>query len=69
MDIQLPVMNGYEATAEIKKIRKEIPVVALTAYAMAGEREKSISAGCNDYLAKPIKPKDLMSLLSRFLNP
>jgi len=68
MDIRLPVISGYEATAEIKKIRKDVPVIAQTAYAMAGEREKSYSAGCDDYIAKPIKSRELITLLSRFLD-
>jgi PAS domain S-box-containing protein len=68
MDIQMPVINGYLATKEIKNIRKDIPVIAQTAYAMAGEREKSISAGCDDYLSKPIRPRDLIFTIARFLD-
>jgi PAS domain S-box-containing protein len=67
MDIQMPVINGYLATKEIKEIRKDVPVIAQTAYAMAGEREKSMKAGCDDYLSKPIKPRDLISAIARFL--
>jgi len=48
MDIQMPVMNGYESTAQIKRIRKDLPVIAQTAYAMSGEKEKSKKAGCDD---------------------
>jgi PAS domain S-box-containing protein len=68
MDVQMPVINGYLATKEIKDIRKDVPVIAQTAYAMAGEREKSISAGCDDYLSKPIKPRDLIAAVARFLD-
>ena len=68
MDIQMPEMDGYEATRTIKDIRPEIPIIAQTAYAMADERDKIISAGCNDYLPKPIRQKDLFRLLSKYLN-
>lgn len=67
MDIELPVLNGYEATREIKKIRPELPVVAQTAFAMMGERERSKEAGCNDYIAKPIRKEELMGILKRYL--
>lgn len=68
MDIQLPVIDGYQATAEIKKIRKNTPVIAQTAYAMSGEREKSLDAGCDEYIAKPIRSKQLIALISQFLD-
>ncbi len=68
MDIRLPVISGYEAATQIKKIRKDIRIIAQTGYAMSGEREKSLIAGCDDYIAKPIKPKDLIALVSRYLN-
>ncbi|MFP4366846.1 MAG: PAS domain S-box protein [Bacteroidales bacterium] len=68
MDIQMPEMDGYEATRMIKSIRPELPVIAQTAYAMAEERERIIAAGCDDYLAKPIRQKDLFSTLSKYLD-
>jgi PAS domain S-box-containing protein len=68
MDIQLPKMNGYDATREIKKIRKDLPVIAQTAYAMAGDREKSIEAGCNDYITKPLNIETLLPKINQFLN-
>ncbi len=67
MDINLPYMNGYECTRIIKKERPDLPVVAQTAYAMSGEKEISKEAGCDDYLAKPIKVADLLNTLSRYL--
>ncbi len=68
MDLQIPIIDGYIATQEIKKIRPEIPVVAQTAHVMSGEKEKCLAAGCDDYLAKPIRLKILIDTLSKFLN-
>jgi CheY-like chemotaxis protein len=68
MDLQLPVMDGYTATREIKKIDPLIPIIAQTAHVMSGEREKCIEAGCDDYLAKPIRLQILIDTLSKYLN-
>ena len=67
MDIRMPHLDGYSATKEIKKIHPGIPVIAQTAYAMDGDREKSILAGCDDYLTKPIEPLKLLDKISQFL--
>lgn len=67
MDIQMPVMNGYDATREIKKIKPELPVIALTAYAFDKDKNKCSEAGCNDFLAKPILKKELLEKLDNFL--
>lgn len=68
MDLQLPIMDGYTATREIKKINPEVPIIAQTAHVMSGEREKCMEAGCNDYLAKPIRLQILIDTLSKYLN-
>jgi len=68
MDIKMPEMNGYEATNEIKKIRPQLPIIAQTAYALAGEKEKILSAGCDDYLSKPIMGKVLLEKIDNFLS-
>ncbi|MCU4175433.1 response regulator [Carboxylicivirga sp. N1Y90] len=68
MDLQLPIMDGYTATREIKKIDAEIPIIAQTAHVMSGEREKCLEAGCDDYLPKPIRLQILMDTLSKYLN-
>jgi CheY-like chemotaxis protein len=68
MDLQLPIMDGYTATREIKKINRNVPIIAQTAHVMSGEREKCLEAGCDDYLAKPIRLQILMETLSRHLN-
>jgi two-component system cell cycle response regulator DivK len=67
MDLQMPEMNGYDATREIKKIYPDMPVIAQTAFAMSDDRTKAIEAGCDDYLAKPIRSKDLLDAVNKFL--
>ncbi len=67
MDIQLPGINGYEATKLIKAHNTSIPVIAQTAYALSGEREYSISEGCDDYISKPIKKEALIEILNKYL--
>ncbi len=66
MDVRMPVLNGYEATQQIRKFNKEVVIIAQTAYAMAGDREKAIDAGCSDYLPKPIKINDLKGLIYKY---
>ncbi len=67
MDINMPLINGYECTREIKKERPDLPVIAQTAYAMSGEREISREAGCDDYLSKPIKVSELLDTMARHI--
>lgn len=67
MDVQLEGADGYSITREIKKIKPGLPVIAQTAFAMKGEKEKSQLAGCDDYLSKPIRPTDLIQTLSKYL--
>lgn len=66
MDVQLAGINGYEVTARIKKLRPDLVIVAQTAFAMVGEKEKSQAAGCDDYLAKPIRPSLLLQTISKY---
>lgn len=68
MDIQLPELNGYDATKLIRKKNPTIPIIAQTAYAFAGEKEKIINSGCNDYITKPIKPKTLMDTINKYFS-
>jgi hypothetical protein len=66
MDIKMPGMNGYEATREIRKFNSAVVIIAQTAYALTGDRDKAIEAGCNEYIAKPVKMKTLNALIHRF---
>ncbi|MDM8162142.1 response regulator [Labilibaculum sp. K2S] len=68
MDIKMPKMDGYEATQQIRRFNKDVIVIALTAYGLAGDREKAIVAGCNEYISKPIMKKELLSLLQLYFN-
>jgi CheY-like chemotaxis protein len=66
MDIKMPVMNGLEATKEIRKTNKEIPIIAQTAYAMADDKEKAIKSGCNDYISKPVSQDKLFEIINKY---
>ncbi len=68
MDIQLPVMNGYESTKKIKEIRPELPVIAQTANAMDDDRLKCLNAGCNDYIAKPIVFETFLNMINNYIS-
>lgn len=67
MDIQLPSVSGFDATRQIRDLDKDIPIIAQTAFAMVGDREKSLNAGCDDYIAKPIRRQTLLSKLAKYL--
>jgi len=65
MDIQMPIMDGYEATKQIREFNKEVIIIAQTAYGLSGDMEKSIEAGCNDYIAKPFNKKKLLEMIQQ----
>ena len=69
MDLSLPTMDGWTATAEIKKIEevKDIPIIALSAHAMPEHRDRAIKAGCSDYDTKPVDIKRLLSKMEQYI--
>lgn len=71
MDMSLPVIDGWDATRRVKanEATRSIPVIALTAHAMAGDRERAIEAGCEDYDTKPVEITRLLNKITALLNP
>ena len=69
MDVQLPKLSGYEATQRIKAnpALRDIPIIAVTSFALSGDDEKAMEAGCDDYIAKPFKPRDLLERVEKLL--
>lgn len=67
MDIQLPVLDGYEAAEKIREFRSNVLIIAQTAYSLLGDREKIIASGFDDYIVKPIFPRQLIDKLSAAL--
>lgn len=69
MDLSLPRLDGWKATRQIKAHPdlRQIPIIALTAHAMAGDRERALEAGCDDYLSKPINLRELANKLEKYL--
>ena len=71
MDCQLPVMDGYEATRRIRENRRfeKLPIIAMTANVLSGDREKSLKSGMNDHIGKPVNPSELFSALAKWITP
>jgi len=67
MDIAMPIMDGYEATRNIRKTFPELPIIGLSSHAMQGDTEKALAAGCTDYLTKPIDEDLLIEKLKQYL--
>jgi len=66
MDIQMPKMNGLEATRKIREFNQSVIIIAQTAFALEGDKEKAIDSGCNDYITKPIRSDDLISKIHKY---
>ena len=66
MDIQMPEMDGYEATRQIRLIDEDVIIIAQTAFGILGDREKAIEAGCTDYISKPISQEKLSGLIQKY---
>lgn len=71
LDIQLPIMDGYAVARAMRSIDglKDIPIIAVTSYAMVGDREKCLASGCNGYIEKPIDPEGFVAEIRRYLPP
>ena len=69
LDIQLPILSGYDVAQRLKANEelKHIPIIAVTSYALSGDDNKALKAGCDDYICKPYKPQVLMDCLARYL--
>jgi len=68
MDMKMPLMTGYEATLKIRETNQMVPIIAQTAYAMVGDKDKILAAGCNDYISKPIVEEILISKIKNLFN-
>jgi hypothetical protein len=68
MDIKMTGMNGYETTRQIRKFNSAVIILAQTAFALTGDREKALEAGCNDYIEKPINRFLLVGLINKYFN-
>ncbi|NOY50553.1 MAG: PAS domain S-box protein [Chlorobi bacterium] len=68
MDIKMPVMNGYEATERIREFNDDVIIIAQTAYALEGDKEKALASGCTDYISKPIDEKEFMEMIEGHLS-
>lgn len=68
MDMRMPDLNGFEATRRIREFNGKVVIIAQTAFALAGDKENALDAGCNDYISKPIKKDELISIVNKYLN-
>lgn len=71
MDVQLPKLSGLEVTRTIRAdpLLAQIPVIAITSFALSGDDQLALDAGCNAYIAKPFRPRDLLEMIRRFIGP
>ncbi len=68
MDIRMPVLNGYEATKQIREFNKQVPIIAQTAFAMIPEQKTILEAGFTDFLSKPVEEEKLFGLIKKYMN-
>jgi len=67
MDIQMPEMDGYEATRQIKARMSHVPIIVITSYALSGDADKAMAAGADAYVSKPFSPRGLLATIRKFL--
>ncbi|HSQ47226.1 MAG TPA: ATP-binding protein, partial [Lutibacter sp.] len=68
MDVKMPLMDGYEATRNIRQFNKEVIIIAQTAFALIGDKQKALAAGCNDYITKPINKEELREMIKKHVS-
>jgi CheY-like chemotaxis protein len=68
MDMRMPDLNGIEATRQIRKFNPNVVIIAQTAYALSGDKQNALDAGCNDYISKPIKRDELITMINSYIN-
>jgi CheY-like chemotaxis protein len=68
MDVKMPEMDGYEATRRIRQFNKDVIIIAQTAFALVGDKERAFTAGCNEYISKPIDRNLLLVLIHKYFN-
>lgn len=68
MDVKMPLMDGYEATKNIRQFNKEVIIIAQTAFALIGDKQKALAAGCNDYITKPINKEELIEMIKKHVS-
>ena len=68
MDINMPILNGYEASKQIRTFNPSLPIIAQTAYSTSEDKEKALNAGCNNFITKPINEKSLKRMIESYLN-
>jgi len=68
MDIRMPLLDGYEATRKIREFNKEVIIMAQTAHALVGDRDRAMEAGCTEYITKPINTDALLAKIKNLLN-
>jgi hypothetical protein len=66
MDIRMPGLNGIETTRMIREFNNQVVIVAQTAFGLVGDKERSLEAGCNDWISKPIQKNDLLALIGKY---
>jgi PAS domain S-box-containing protein len=68
MDVKMPVLDGYSATKQIKAVRPDLPIIAVTAFAMLHDKQNALDAGCDDYISKPFEADDILKIINKFLS-
>ena len=68
LDLKMPVLSGYDAASRLRSKGIDVPIIAVTAYALTGDEEKAIAAGCDDYLAKPFSREKILTMMQHYVH-